>query len=147
MCQLRRRRCENNDRPTCIVRTPDLGEAQSVWQQALDDRDLFASRARQARECFELWSPMIRQVIEQPLGVAEHNLATWIWSSDADSDERFKRLNVAREVWLSSSSDPKVICRATKWVQSFIATLHVTTPAPTSRGPYNFHQLPQDYFS
>lgn len=107
----------------CLERAPDLVEAQSLWQHALDERDLFASRARTARECFELWSPMIREVVEQPLGVAEHNLTSWIWSNDADSDERFKRLNVAREVWLSSSSDPKVIRRATKWVQSFIATL------------------------
>ncbi|KAF5692187.1 hypothetical protein FCIRC_102 [Fusarium circinatum] len=100
----------------------DLEEAQLVWQQALAESDLFATRARKAIECFDLWSPMIREMIQKPLGIAEGSLAAWVWDG-CGSDERTKRLNVAREVWLSSSSDPRVIRRATKWVQSFVATL------------------------
>ncbi|KAF5585765.1 uncharacterized protein FSUBG_12354 [Fusarium subglutinans] len=99
----------------------------SLWQESLAESDLFASRARQARECFEFWSPMIREVIQQPLGVAEQSLAAWICNEETDSDERTKRLNVARDVWLSSSSDPKVIRRATKWIQNFLGTLEPST--------------------
>lgn len=104
-------------------RTPDLQNAQRLWQESLAESDLFASRAREARVCFKLWSPMIREVIQQPLGVAEESLTSWIFWEEADSDERAKRFNVARDVWLSSSSDPKVIRRASRWVQSFIANL------------------------
>ncbi|PNP79511.1 hypothetical protein FNYG_07127 [Fusarium nygamai] len=104
-------------------RTPDLQRAQCLWQQSLAESDLFASRARGAQECFDFWSPMIREVIQQPLGVAEESLAALICSEEADSDERSNRFNVARDVWLSSSSDPKVICRASKWAQNFLANI------------------------
>ncbi|KAF5537035.1 hypothetical protein FNAPI_11542 [Fusarium napiforme] len=103
-------------------RTPDVQKAQSLWQQSLAESDLFASRARELQEYFGFWSPMIREVIQQPLGVAEDGIAGWICSEE-DSDERTKRFNVARDVWLSSSSDPKVIRRAGKWAQNFLATI------------------------
>ncbi|KAG5757391.1 hypothetical protein H9Q70_000041 [Fusarium xylarioides] len=106
----------------CLERTANIQQAQFVWREALAERDLFAARARKALECFDLWSPMIRETIQQPLGIAEESLNAWIWRGE-DSNESTKRLNVAREVWLSSSSDPKVIRRASKWVQSFIASL------------------------
>ncbi|KAG5821641.1 hypothetical protein H9Q74_000057 [Fusarium xylarioides] len=106
----------------CLERTANVQQAQFVWREALAERDLFAARARKALECFDLWSPMIRETIQQPLGIAEESLNAWIWRGE-DSNESTKRLNVAREVWLSSSSDPKVIRRASKWVQSFVATL------------------------
>ncbi|KAF5575866.1 hypothetical protein FPCIR_12917 [Fusarium pseudocircinatum] len=106
----------------CLERTPEVRQVQAVWQEAVAERGLFAARARQALECFDLWSPTIRETIQQPLGIAEESLNAWIWGG-RDSDESTKRLNVAREVWLSSSSDPKVIRRASKWVQSFVATL------------------------
>ncbi|KAF5600410.1 hypothetical protein FPANT_2425 [Fusarium pseudoanthophilum] len=103
-------------------RTPDVQKAQSLWQQSLAEGDLFASRARELQEYFDFWSPMIREVIQQPLGVAEEGIAGWICSEE-DLDERTKRFNVARDVWLSSSSDPKAIRRAGKWAQTFLATI------------------------
>ncbi|KAG4259215.1 hypothetical protein FPRO03_13149 [Fusarium proliferatum] len=106
----------------CLERTSDLQQAQFVWNEALAERDLFAARAREALECFDSWSPVIHEMIREPLGVAEAKIGNWVWSA-ADSNETTKRLNAAREVWLSSSSDPKVIRRATKWVQSFVAKL------------------------
>ncbi|KAF5575883.1 hypothetical protein FPCIR_12934 [Fusarium pseudocircinatum] len=66
----------------------DSNKRFGVFEQQL------TRQAYKAQEYFDLWSPMIRDVMQQPLGVAKKSLAALICSEGADSDQRCNRFNV-----------------------------------------------------
>ncbi|KAF5533441.1 hypothetical protein FMEXI_11823 [Fusarium mexicanum] len=68
--------------------------------------------ARNNREDVREWSPMVKAIIEKPLGVGEKELSAWICEKNVATDECWRRLRAAHHIWLSSSADPKVIRRA-----------------------------------
>ncbi|KAF5974278.1 hypothetical protein FBULB1_7836 [Fusarium bulbicola] len=67
---------------------------------------------RNNREDVRKWSPMVKAIIEKPLGVGEKELSAWICEKNVATEECWRRLRAAHHIWLSSSADPKVIRRA-----------------------------------
>ncbi|CZR40750.1 uncharacterized protein FPRO_10338 [Fusarium proliferatum ET1] len=94
-------------------RAANFEHAQAAYYFARDNCTLISEQVRMAREDIRKWSPMLKAIIEKPLGEAEPELKAWVCNNDVDIYERSKRLRVAHQVWLSSSMDAKVIRRAT----------------------------------
>ncbi|EXA38191.1 hypothetical protein FOVG_10159 [Fusarium oxysporum f. sp. pisi HDV247] len=97
----------------CRDRAPKHEQANASYYHALGNKLLILELARNAREDVLKWSPMVKAIIEKPLGEAEVELRAWVCDKDAGMEDCYRRLRVAHQVWLSSSADPKVIRRAT----------------------------------
>ncbi|KAF5714452.1 hypothetical protein FMUND_7414 [Fusarium mundagurra] len=106
-----------------MERTPLHQEAEALWQEALQAPQQFAAQARARRESIREWSPMVRQITDEPFGEAEQELGALILSNGADLLERKRRLAIVREIWLYDSRKLKVIRRAFNWLTYFSSTL------------------------